>query len=54
MPSWPNELSPQQSISPLLSAQECEVPGASCAPVARDTTAVGVRRSVVVPSPSWP
>src|SRR5215470_6643454 len=54
LPSWPSELSPQQSTSPLTSAHACCWPTAGCAVAASDFTATGARRVAVVPSPSWP
>src|SRR5262249_42867022 len=55
-PSWPNSLSPQHlTVLALVSAHVWKLPAAIAAtPLPRPTTATGIERSVLVPSPSWP
>src|SRR4051794_16880782 len=55
-PSWPARLPPQHfTPPPLVSAHVCPVAAASATtPDGRAGTATGVRRAVVVPSPSCP
>ena len=55
-PSWPALLYPQHLTPPAaVRAQVCYSPAAmAVTPLDSPVTSTGVRRSVVVPSPSWP
>ncbi len=55
LPSWPNELSPQQrSVPSRKRAQVWALPAAVCTASASPVTWVGLGRLVVLPSPSCP